>query len=166
MLLAFRKNRQRGLTLLELMVVLALLAGLSALALPNFLNTHLSRYRLNHAAQRLVNDILYARMRAVSTNRQHRIVFDTENNAYRIEVGDRSRDSKNWSFESPERRLGDPESDAYFPGVEIVAATKNTLTFKPTGGQTPMSVTIRHSSGQIIRIYMAIAGRIRMERGV
>jgi prepilin-type N-terminal cleavage/methylation domain-containing protein len=166
MLLAFRKNRQRGLTLLELMVVLALLAGLCAMILPDLLNTHLPRYRLNNAAQRLVNDILYARMRAVSTNRQHRIVFDTKCNAYWIEAGDRSRDSKTWSLEATARRLGDPRSDACFPGVELVAATKTTLMFKPTGGQTPMSVTIRHSSGQIIKIYMAIAGRIRMERGV
>ncbi|MFH0731201.1 MAG: GspH/FimT family pseudopilin [Pseudomonadota bacterium] len=165
MLLASRKNRQRGMTLLELMVVLALMAGLCAMALPNFLNTHLPRYRLNNAAQRLVGDILYARTRAVSTNRQHRIVFDTKSNVYRIEAGDRSRDSKNWSLETPVRRLGDPESDAYFPGVELVAATKDALIFKPTGGQTLMSVTLRHSSGRIIRIYMAISGRIRMERG-
>jgi prepilin-type N-terminal cleavage/methylation domain-containing protein len=166
MLLAFRKNRQRGMTLLELMVVLALLAGLCAVVLPNFLNAHLARYRLNNAAQRLVNDILHARMRAVSTNRQHRIVFDTKSNAYWIEAGDRSRDSKNWSLEATARRLADPESDAYFPGVEFVSATKKMLMFKPTGGQTPMSVTIRHSGGQFIKIYMAIAGRIRMERGV
>lgn len=165
MLLAFRKNRQRGVTLLELMVVLALLAGLCAVVLPDFLNTHLPRYRLNNAAQRLVNDILYARMRAVSTNRQHRIVFDIKNNAYWIEAGDRSRESKNWTMEAPACRFEDPRSGAYFPGVALVAATKKTLTFKPTGGQTFMSVTIRHSRGQWIKISTAIAGRIRMERG-
>ena len=153
-------------TLVELMVVLALLAGLCAMALPNLLNALLPRYRLNNAAQRLVNDILYAKMRAVSTNRQHRIVFDTKNNAYWIEAGDRSRESKNWSLETPVRRFEDPESDAYFPGVELVAATEKVLMFKPTGWQTPMSVTMRHSRGQVIKIYTAIAGRIRMERGV
>jgi prepilin-type N-terminal cleavage/methylation domain-containing protein len=166
MLLAFRKNRQRGMTLLELMMVLALLAGLCAIALPNLLNTLLPRYCLNNAAQRLINDILYARMRAVSTNRQHRIVFDTKNNAYWIEAGDRSRESKSWAVETPVRRFEDPQSDAYFPGVELVAATKKVLVFAPTGGQTLLSVTIRHSRGQGIKISTAIAGRIRMERGV
>jgi prepilin-type N-terminal cleavage/methylation domain-containing protein len=165
MLLAFRKNRQRGMTLLELLVVLALLAGLSAMALPNFLNTILPHYRLNNATQRLVNDILYARMRAVSTNCQHRIVFDTKNNAYWIEAGNRSRDSNNWSLLPPVRRFEDSRGDAYFPGVAFVSATEKALMLKPTGGQTPMSVTLCHSRGQVIKLCTAIAGRIRLERG-
>jgi prepilin-type N-terminal cleavage/methylation domain-containing protein len=166
MRLAFRKNRQRGMTLLELMVVIALLAGLSAMVLPNFLTTILPHYRLNNAAQRLVNDILHARMLAVSTNRQHRIVFDTKNNAYWIEAGDRSRESTNWVLKPPVHRFEDREGDAYFPGVAFVAANKKILVFKPTGGQTLMSVTIRHSRGQTITLSSAIAGRIRMERGL
>jgi type II secretion system protein H len=166
MRLAFRENRQRGMTLLELMIVLALLAGLCAVVLPNFLNTHLPRYRLNNAAQRLVNDMLYAKMRAVSTNRQHRIVFDMNNQAYWIEAGDRSSESKNWALETPVRRFKDPDNDAYFPGVELIVATKKVLVFKPAGGQTPMSVTIGHAGGQVIKIITAMAGRIRLERGV
>lgn len=165
MRLAFRKNRQRGMTLLELMVVIALLAGLSAMALPNFLNTILPHYRLNNAAQRLVNDILHARMRAVSTNRQHRIVFDTKNNAYWIEAGDRSMDSKNWFLTPPVRRFDDSGGDAYFPGVTLFSATERALMLKPTGGQTPMSVTLCYSRGQVIKLCTAIAGRIRLERG-
>jgi prepilin-type N-terminal cleavage/methylation domain-containing protein len=165
MRLFFKKNRQRGMTLLELMVVIALLAGLCAMALPNFLHTTLPHYRLNNAAQRLVNDIVHARMRAVSTNRQHRIVFDTKNNAYWIEVGDRSMNSKNWLLAPPVRRFDDSRGDAYFPGVALVSATEKALLLKPTGGQTPMSVTLCSSGGQVIKLFTAIAGRIRLKRG-
>lgn len=164
MLPSLDKSDQRAVTLVELMVVLALLTGLSAMALPRFFDTLLPRYRLKCAAQRLTCDMLHVKMRAAATNRQFRIIFDMKDNSYRMESGDRSSQSSTWFPEGGERRLADPSGDAYFPGVRIIAATKPSLIFSPTGGQTAMSITLSHPHCRSIQIFSSSAGRIRMER--
>ena len=162
--LLLRRTPPKGMSLLELLLVLAVLSGVLAVSLPSFLNTVLPRYRLKNAAERLVGDMLYARALAVKTNLQHRIVFDTNNNAYWMEVGDRSAESKTWSRKTPVARFSDAAGDVYFPGVELVEVTASALVFRPTGGQTALSVTMRDSRGQSLKIVTAMAGRIRMER--
>lgn len=163
MRLALKTTDQHGLTLLEMMVVLSLLAGLAAMVVPNFIHTTLSRYRLKHAGQRLVGDMLYARMRAVATNHQYRIVLDSEKNAYWIEAGNRSSSSTHWQPEGGPRQFSTVGNEACFPGVQLVSATAGAMTFKPTGGQTNLTVTLEHSSGSRLNIRSSIAGRIRME---
>lgn len=153
----------RGLTLLEMMVVLCLLAGLAAVVVPNFIHTTLSRYRLKHAGQRLVGDMLYARMRAVATNQQYRIVLDPLENAYWIEAGNRSSGSTQWEPEGRPRQFSTAGNEAYFPGVQLVSATAGSIMFKPIGGQTNLTVTLEHLSGSRLNIRSSIAGRIRME---
>ncbi|MDX9788272.1 MAG: type II secretion system protein [Desulfobacterales bacterium] len=159
-----KKNDQLAMTMLELIIALAVLASLSAVVLPWFFHTTLPRYRLKHAAQRLVCDMLYAKMRAAATNRQHRIIFDVHENTYRLESGDRSSQSTAWHSEAREGRFSDPQNDAYFPGVRIIAATQDQIIFSPTGAQTLMSITLAQARDQRIKISAAIAGQLRMER--
>lgn len=58
-----RRHAARGLTLLELAIVLAVLAALSALALPNF-GGRIERQRLQAAAEGLAADLNEARFEA------------------------------------------------------------------------------------------------------
>ena len=61
------RRRQRGFTLVELMVTVAVAAVLLMIAVPSFRNITLSN-RLNTAANDLVNAISVARMEAVKRN--------------------------------------------------------------------------------------------------
>ena len=56
----------RGFTALELMVVLALIAIFTALALPSFTGT-LKRYRVDMASSKIVNALQFARSEAIRT---------------------------------------------------------------------------------------------------
>lgn len=158
-----RAAEEAGMTLLEVVLVLALIGILCAIALPGFNHTFLPRYRLRQAARRLTCDMLSAQMRAVSKSRQYRIVFDTAGNAWRLEEGNRSSQSSAWS---PQHCccLSDPAGDTYFSGVRLSKVSAQPLVFDPEGGQSAMSVTLRLDQGQGMKISTAMAGRIQMER--
>lgn len=83
-----RIDRQAGLSLLELLLVVATLAGLAAISFP-LLGGPLQRAHASGAGDALAGAIRDARMRAIATGWQYRVVaFDaagTVPNAFRIE---------------------------------------------------------------------------------
>lgn len=74
-------SRERGFTLIELMVVVALVAIVLSLAAPSFTGT-LARKRLEGVATELSTDIQYARSEAAQRNAAVGIVFGT--NCYTV----------------------------------------------------------------------------------
>ena len=82
----YRKN---GFTLIELMIVIAIIAILSAISVPTF-SSYMATRRLNGAARQVQGDLMATRMQAVSSNKlvavsfinsnQYTIFFDNNNN--------------------------------------------------------------------------------------
>ena len=72
-----------GLTLIELVVVVLLLAIVSAIALPRFANT-LNATGVKSAAQRIARDIALVRSWARITSQSQSISFDTVHNTYTL----------------------------------------------------------------------------------
>ena len=80
-------NRSRGLTLLEVLMVIVLIAVVSAIAIPSFVSIRESM--LFREATRGVNTVLRtAKARAIANNRQVRVQFETANRRYRLQVCD------------------------------------------------------------------------------
>lgn len=69
-----KQEQARGFTLVELLVVIALVAIILALAAPSFTGT-LARKRLEGVASELATDLQYARSEAVQRNRAVGVVF-------------------------------------------------------------------------------------------
>ncbi len=65
-------NPQAGFTMLELVIVSAILAIMAAIAVPNYL-TYIPKARLNGAARMVMVDLMAARMNAVKTNRSTQV---------------------------------------------------------------------------------------------
>lgn len=74
-------RRMAGVTLLELVVVVLLLAIVSTIAIPRFANT-LNSTRVKTAAQRIARDIALVRSWARITSQSQTISFDTVHNTY------------------------------------------------------------------------------------
>lgn len=78
----------RGVTLLELLTVVALIAVMSAMAAPLIIG-QLPKLRLNIATREIGRQMNLTRLKAISTNKEHRLVFTVNDypvpDSYRIE---------------------------------------------------------------------------------
>jgi len=73
----------KGMTLQELMVVLALMGIIAALAIPNFYAMK-PKMNLNSATSELSGDIQWARTKAVADNSLYVVAIDIGNNTYTV----------------------------------------------------------------------------------
>lgn len=72
-----RLRSSRGFTLLELMIVIAIMIALAVMALPS-MRAFIPRYRLNAAAKDLAGAVQQARMMAIAHSREYRICMLTK----------------------------------------------------------------------------------------
>lgn len=154
---------RKGMTLLELMLVISCLGILTAIAVPYWVGSCLPAYRLKNAAHQVVSDLRLARARSVATNRQFRIRFDPPSDSYLLEMGDSSTGSSSWSVEGAIRCFGE-NADSLCAGVGIEGDDAYSFVFRPTGGVTAGTVTLQNTKGQVMKVVCSMAGRIRMER--
>ena len=82
-LLAFTRKQAGGYSLLEIILVLAIIVTLSAIAAPRYAAS-LARYRADLAARRIVADIVQAQLSAKAACASSSIVFSVSDNKYEI----------------------------------------------------------------------------------
>ena len=81
----------KGLTLVELMIVVSIILIISAIAIPSYISD-LPRQRLKGAAINLLTDMRMARARAVASNQNYLVCFDTALPGYTLVLEDASMD--------------------------------------------------------------------------
>lgn len=154
---------RKGVTLIELVATMACLAILAAVVVPNWITSTWPAYRLKNAARQVVSDVRYARTRAVTTNRQYRLRFDPVSDSYLMERGNAPDGSLSWTGEGGTRWLGSNGSTS-FSGVSIVGEKEYSMVFRPTGGVTALTISLRNSLDQTTKIVCSVAGRIQLLR--
>lgn len=154
----------RGLTLVELLIVLSILGVMTSIAVPNLLS-YLPKYHLNGAARDLTTDLNYARMRAAAGNVEYRLLFSIGSESYEIQQGDSSLGSTSWAIDGPARAFADPGNSHYHQGIDIVSVSSSgeLVLFRPTGTATASTIRLGNVKGETVDIDVSIAGRIHAQ---
>jgi general secretion pathway protein H len=79
------RNASSGVTLLELLIVLSIMAILAAVVLPLFGGTGVSTGELKGAARQVAAGLRVARSEALATRQETRVVLDLEQRTFRID---------------------------------------------------------------------------------
>ena len=149
-------SKQSGFTLIEMMIVIAIMAILTGIAVPNYL-AWLPKSRLNGAARQVMGDLMAARMKAVSQNCDVRVAFVAGDAKYKIWTDSNNNDS----IDSGEEITKDIQLDYY--DITIIA-TKN-IEFHSRGTANPygtIALTGSNSTNSK-NVNIRITGRVMIE---
>jgi type II secretion system protein H len=159
-----RKSNERGITLTELMVVLAIIAVGAAIAVPTFVNIQ-PQAKVHAATRELISDLRYTRQLAVTANTRHRIVF-TSSSTYQVQ-----RDTSNsWTSYEMVKTV---DLTQIASGVYWTSTDEDKVFFVPNGGvdtlagrnnnvtaAEPLVLTLTHTdTGQYRHVNVNLLGR-------
>ena len=148
-----RHADKRGFTLVEMMIVIALLAIIAAIAAPNF-QTYMAQRRLNGAARQVMTDLMDARMKAVSENNQFKVFF-LDTHQYKV-----LDDENNNGTEDTGEASVTKDIQSNYPGVTLSASAHPI--FYPRGTAWGTTVTLTNTSGSK-SVSVSTAGRVKIQ---
>ena len=149
-------SKQSGFTLIEMMIIIAIMAIFAGIAVPNFLS-YLPKHRLNGAARQVMGDLMAARMKAVSQNCDVRVAFVAYDAEYKIWT-----DSDNdGAIDSGEEITKNIQSDYH----DVTISTTKNIEFHSRGTANPygtIALTGSNSTNSK-NVNVRITGRVMIE---
>jgi prepilin-type N-terminal cleavage/methylation domain-containing protein len=133
--------KENGFSMIELVVVLALMAGISAMALPRW-TSWLPGYALNNSIRQVQSELHHIKMRAAAENVSFQLAYLQNAASYTIQ-----RDAKALTTK--------PLVD----GTTIT--TEGSISFSPHGTASANRIRLRNINGSCRQVVVSPTGRVR-----
>ncbi len=153
-------SKDTGFTLIELMVVIAISAILSVIAVPNMIGWR-NNATLKGNVLNLTGYMEMAKLKAIKENAKVAVVFDVVDNGYSVFVDNGAgSNANNWIHDEDEQLLGNIKSPA---GITLSTTRKNNkLRFNSRGRCAGITITSANINGKQMDVIVSIVGRIRI----
>ena len=168
-----RSLTRQGYTLIEVLITVTIMGMAAAIIVPNMLRA--GTLGVQAGARMIISDLLFAQNEAMAQQSTRRIVFDTDENSYRVEKYDSGASA--WVLEfNPSKGVGNNQQnyevsfddDSRFKGIEIVSASFNgssTVEFDDLGNPSAGGTVRLQFEDHIFEIKVApFTGRVTVER--
>jgi len=148
---------RKGITFLEIAVVLMII-GLAAVFMSPAIGEWIDNFRLKQSARDIASMMQAAKLKAISSRREYRVVFDIENDIFWLERGNKANGSDTWTKEETEQKVE--------RNVDIQSATSLTFQFNPNGTAQSGHICLKsQKSEKEKKIVISTTGRIRIVEG-
>ena len=163
-------DRESGFTLVELIITIAMVAVITAFALPNFLDW-LPNYRLRSAAHDLFSNFQKAKLEAIKRNINTTVCFSSggyemfvdQNVDFVKDGGEEAVVEVDWDdYKSVSIDYGAITFDKS-SGLACIAFRPNGMPSDHGGGFACGTAPIRNINNKITRVIISQAGRIRID---
>jgi type IV fimbrial biogenesis protein FimT len=158
-------QKTSGFTLMELMVTIAIIAILSAIAIPNFV-AWVPKFRLGGASRDVLDILQGTRVQAIRDNTNYVLAFDTGNASYTAfldDGGGTPANAGNGVLDGGERVLA---QETLAAGIDISATTLpgDLVVFDTQGmASSAGTITLTDSGGNVRQIALELAGGSRIQ---
>ena len=155
-----------GYTLVEVLIIVTIIGIAAAIVVPNMLAA--GTLGVQAAARIIISDILYAQNDAIAQQDNRRVVFDPDNESYRLADDSGVTLTAKWKNGSNSNYIVDFTSDSRFQGVVIASADFGgtpTLEFDALGGPLNGGTVEIEFQGTRYRITVAaFTGRVTVQQ--
>jgi prepilin-type N-terminal cleavage/methylation domain-containing protein len=151
-----------GFTLVEILIVIALIGILTAIAAPN-ISAWVETFKFKNTKREIGITMQLARMKAIARGVEYRVVFDLDAETFSLERGNQADGSDTWI---PEGVVSDVSSWADIAFVNSYATGKRNKQFNPNGTSSTGSIRLNNAKGEKYKITLTPAtGYITIAEG-
>ncbi len=166
---AGRVKGQKGFSLVEILVVLAIFGTLIAIAAPNFLSASFPHMKLKSVSRDVFSMLQYSRSKAVNSTQKYGVRFDLSANPKTYTVVTRAADTDPWTAD-PQIAYRNLESGVNIfsvtvGGVVYTTGTTAVIVFDPFGSATLAEIKLNNSSNSADRYAVTVSsasGRVKI----